>query len=57
MYPRLEIMNPRIKMTLFVPYSYFLVWDSFVCTADTFQNQIQKGERHESAAERNVSET
>jgi hypothetical protein len=56
-HPRPKLMNTRIIMTLFVPYSFFLVWDSFVFTADTFQNRNQKGERHESAAEWNVSET
>ncbi len=51
MYPRSKFMNPRIIMTFFLPYSFFLVWDSFVFTADTFPNRNQKGERHESAAE------
>jgi hypothetical protein len=51
LYPRPELMNPRLTMTLFVPYSFFLVWDSFAFTADTVRNRNQKGERHESAAE------
>jgi hypothetical protein len=51
LYPRPKLMNPHITMTLFVPYSFFLVRDSFVFTADTFRNKNRKGERHESAAE------
>jgi hypothetical protein len=57
LYPRPNLMNPRITITFFVPYSLFLVWDSFVFTADTFQNWNLKGGRHESAAEWNVFET
>jgi hypothetical protein len=50
-YPRQKQMNPRTIITFLEPYSFFMVWDSFVFTADTFPKRNHEGERHESGSE------